>query len=55
MDAAYYGRTDMVRFLLERGADIHATAVHGETALHLASKKNHAEIAALLRAAGARK
>lgn len=53
--AAYTGHLEAVRFLLERGADLHAISRNAEaaTALQSADIAGHAAIADLLRAYGA--
>lgn len=57
MIAVREGGKNTVRFLLERGADVHAADSNGATALHIAAmpwwRENH-EIVALLLEAGAR-
>lgn len=52
-EAAWNGKTDVVRWLLEHGAKVTATAGHGETALHLAAQGGHADVIRALLAAGA--
>jgi len=54
MNAAYAEEREMVEFLLLRGADANALRM-GEGALHLAVRKGHAEILALLLQSEARK
>ena len=52
--AASSGDTEIVRMLLQAGADVHArTLIFHETALKLALKGHHSETAELLRSAGA--
>ena len=51
--ACGYGRTETVRFLLERGADPGLRHAGGETALHWTSYGPHVEVAALLLERGA--
>jgi ankyrin repeat protein len=51
--AAYHGFAPIVRMLLERGVDISATDSWGDTALALARKRGHHEVAHLLRQAEA--
>ena len=52
--AASSGDTEIVRMLLQAGADVHArTLIFHETALKLAHKGHHSETAELLRSAGA--
>lgn len=58
MQAAWHGHEPAVRLLLARGAGVHAVAVEGtrvRTALGLATRGGHEEIARLLKAAGAKK
>lgn len=58
MIAAREGGTETVRFLVERGANIHAQDSNGATALHIAARpwwKEAAEAVAILLAAGASK
>ena len=54
-EAAFFGHIDMVRFLIEHGADIHAP-IHpfGHTALYLAVQQSHYEIVQFLIKSGAR-
>lgn len=53
MWAAAAGHVDVVRLLIEGGADVRAVDNEGVTALHLARANGHAEVAAALIAAGA--
>ena len=53
MWAAVAGNVDVVRLLIEAGADVRAVDDEGVTALHLARAKGHTEVAAALLAAGA--
>jgi uncharacterized protein len=54
LDAAYNGRTDFVRKLLERRSDIDAADEEtGMTALHIAVGRNNLEIARILVERGA--
>ena len=46
--AVYEGKVGLTHLLLQYGADVEARDNNGETALHLAARKNHSEIAALL-------
>ncbi|GBN29537.1 Ankyrin-1 [Araneus ventricosus] len=46
--AAEEGRTDTVKFLLKRGADINAQDSNGDTALHLSASKKQKEVVQLL-------
>jgi ankyrin repeat protein len=56
MGAAYSDglNTDIVRMLLQSGANVHWKAANGETALSLARKHGHTEIVDLLTQAGAK-
>ena len=47
-EAALHGRTDVVRLLLDRGADRSLTNPDGQTAQDLATLRGHPEVAALL-------
>ena len=51
--ACEYGRTNVVKFLLDRGFKPDASPTHGETGLHWAALAGHAEIVELLLAANA--
>jgi len=53
MWAAVAGRVDVVRLLIEAGADVRAVDDEGVTALDLARANGHTEVAAALLAAGA--
>lgn len=53
MWAAVAGHADVVRLLIEAGADVRAVDDEGVTALHLARANGHTEVAAALLAAGA--
>jgi ankyrin repeat protein len=53
MWAAAAGHVDVVRLLIEAGADVRAVDDEGVTALHLARANGHTEVAAALLAAGA--
>lgn len=55
MGAAYSEalKTEIVRMLLQRGANVQLKAANGETALSLARKRGHTEIVDLLEQAGA--
>jgi ankyrin repeat protein len=48
------GRADMVKLLIEKGADVNVKAGKKKTALAIATKKKYTEIVGLLRAAGAK-
>jgi ankyrin repeat protein len=51
--AAIYGRTDVVRLLLERGADINAGDDSDITALQYAAEEGHEEVVSILLSCGA--
>jgi ankyrin repeat protein len=53
MWAAVAGHVDVVRLLIEAGADVRMVDDEGVTALHLARANGHTEVAAALLAAGA--
>jgi ankyrin repeat protein len=48
------GSIDMVKLLIQRGANLSATNAKGQTALKFAKKKKNAEIVKMLQAAGAK-
>lgn len=50
MYAVKYGHLKMVKYLLEKGADINKVSVEGKTALDYAIKYNHPEIEKFIRA-----
>lgn len=54
MRAAENGHASIVTQLLQAGADVNAKTSEGATALSLAIAKNHVDIAAMLRLAGAK-
>lgn len=47
------GRTEMVRFLLDRGVDVRVASRHGETGLHWAAYAAHPDVAKILLQRGA--
>lgn len=47
--AAYYGHLDVVKSLLEYGADINHTCISGERPLDIAKRKGHQQIYSLLK------
>nr|WP_246168485.1 ankyrin repeat domain-containing protein [Wolbachia endosymbiont of Ctenocephalides felis wCfeT] len=51
--AAYGGGEEVVKCLLEGGADIHATDKYGSTPLHFAAEEDNEEAVELLLKAGA--
>lgn len=53
MFATYRGRVDIVKLLIEQGADIHATTKLGDSALFIAITQEHANVAKLLIEQGA--
>lgn len=46
--AAYYGKTEIARYLIEKGSDVTYRRMNGETVLHAAAQFNHVEIVKLL-------
>ncbi|XP_078581532.1 death-associated protein kinase 1-like [Branchiostoma floridae x Branchiostoma japonicum] len=46
--ASMYGRTEIVKLLLQHDADVEARDNYGDTALHVASRNGHTEIVKLL-------
>jgi uncharacterized protein len=48
MEAAWCGRPEVVRLLLRYGADPGLRNTHGETALMLAQRRHHRQVAAVL-------
>ncbi|MDT8998643.1 ankyrin repeat domain-containing protein [Paucibacter sp. APW11] len=51
--ASYFGQTAMARRLIEQGADLRRTGQTDDSPLEIANREGHAELAAVLRAAGA--
>jgi ankyrin repeat protein len=51
--AAKYGRVEVVRVLLEGGADVQRANLDRHTALHVAAKRGHLEVCLLLLDCGA--
>lgn len=52
MTASYFGFEDIVCLLLEAGANVSVRDADGDTALMLAVRQGHVDIAAILKAAG---
>ena len=53
LDAARRGEVEVVRSLLDGGADVNAARGDGLTALHAAAERGHLDVAKLLISAGA--
>lgn len=53
MEAAQEGHLDLVRYLLESAADVHAQTQTGDTALTYACENGHTDVADLLLQFGA--
>ena len=53
--ASSKGHPEVVRILLEKGADIEATNLNGDTPLHIASEEGHIDVVKILLEAGADK
>lgn len=53
MEAAQEGHVELVRFLLEQGANVNATTATGDTPLSFACENGHTDVADVLLAAGA--
>jgi len=49
LDAAYLGKVENLKYLLQHGADLTTKNKRGKTALHLAEEKGHEEAIQLLR------
>ena len=54
MNAAFNGNLEIARTLVDRGADVNARTTDGKTPLSIAVEKGNEEVAAFLRAHGAR-
>jgi len=52
--ASWYGHTEIVRILIQAGAQVNIKDDDGDTALYWASYKGYTEVVRLLKAAGAR-
>jgi ankyrin repeat protein len=52
--AAWFGRADTARLLIERGADVNARKSDGASVLQLATMRGHNDLAEMLKKAGAR-
>jgi ankyrin repeat protein len=52
--AAWYGRVEVVRVLLEGGANVEGADAHRQTALHAAAFKGHLDVCRLLLDRGAK-
>ena len=53
MAAEWEKNIDIVRLLIDKGADVNAKAKNGDTALKLAKTKGHTRIVEFLKAQGA--
>jgi len=52
--SAFYGKQDVVKFLISKGADVNVTSRNtGWTPLHVAADKGHLEVVKILVSAGA--
>jgi ankyrin repeat protein len=54
MYAAFEGRTEIVKMLLDKGADVNAKDKYGQTALKVAASQDHTLVVDLLKQAGAK-
>jgi ankyrin repeat protein len=54
IEAARFGHDDVVRALIERGADLKPKNKEGQTALMLAVKNGHDDVVKILKEAGAK-
>ena len=54
MTAAKNGHLDVVKFLMERGTNLFLKDKNGDTAIIIATENDHAEIATMLKQAGAK-
>jgi ankyrin repeat protein len=54
MYASKYGYFNIVKYLVEKGADIHIKSHYGRSALSEALSNSHTEVANYLRSIGAR-
>jgi ankyrin repeat protein len=52
--AAFEGHEEVVKMLLEAGADVNAKDTEGNTALSLATARGHQEVVKLLKSKGAK-
>ena len=55
MHAAFHGHADIVKLLLEKGANVNSIGKGGVTALRIAEQRGHAHIVDILRAAGGKR